>query len=226
MGVNNFYYIENALINMKRYSLILLCYLLILGSCKQTTKSDEKANQAKQNVEKNPIDTIGTADRYFNFQNTSIQTDFYDTVFQTFSDENAEDCFTFYMPSGNINDTKCTIKIRSRAGELIYEKTFTTSDLVNGYSTYKISSDLEMEEYVLWEAKKVLTKTSFLDINNDDENNIINSTTKEDIQDYETFVECREENRPLFCIALHEEDITIIGFSKKKNKVVDLIYCC
>lgn len=109
---------------------------------------------------------------------------------------------------------------------MIYEKTFTTSDIVNGYSTYNISNDIEMEEYVLWEARAVLDKTSFVDIANDEGNNIINSTPKKDIKDYETLVECREENRPLFCIALHEEDITIIGFSKKKNKVVDLIYCC
>ena len=211
---------------MKNYLLLIFCFLAIIISCKQKTKSVEKAHQANQTIENNTIDTIGTADRYFNYQNTIIQTDFYDTVFQNFSSENAEDCFTFYMPSGNINETKSTIRITTKAGELIYEKTFTTSDIVNGYSTFNISNDIEMEEYVLWEAKAVLAKTSFLDVNNDDENNIVKSTPKEDIHDYETFVECQEENRPLFCIALHEEDITIIGFSKKKNKVVDLIYCC
>lgn len=211
---------------MKNYLILIFCFFAIIMGCKQTTKSVDSAHPTAQNVEKNPIDTIRTADKYFNYQNTIIQSDFYDTVFQKFSSEKVEDCFTFYMPSGNINDTKCTISIRTQAGELIYEKTFTTSDLVNGYSTYEISSDLAMEEYVLWEAKGVLAKTSFLDINSDDENNIVKSTPKEDIQDYETFVECQEENRPLFCIALQEEDITIIGFSKKKHKVVDLIYCC
>jgi len=216
----------SEIISTKKYSLKLLYFLLILGSCKQTTKSIDRAHPTAQNVEKNPVDTIRTADKYFNYQNTIIQSDFYDTVFQKFSSEEVEDCFTFYMPSGNINDTKCTLSIRTQAGVLIYEKTFTTSDLVNGYSTYEITSDLEMEEYVLWEAKGVLAKTSFLNINSDDENNIVKSTSKDNIQDYETFVECREENRPLFCIALQEEDITIIGFSKKKNKVVDLIYCC
>ena len=216
----------SALINMKRCSLILLCYLLILGSCKQPTKSVEKAHQASQTIANNAIDTIGTADRYFNYQHTIIQTDFYDTVFSKFSDEMVEDCFTFYMPSGNINDTKSTIRITTKSGEMIYEKTFTTSDIVNGYSTYNISNDIEMEEYVLWEARAVLDKTSFVDIANDEGNNIINSTPLEDIQDYATFVECRDDNRFLFVFGFHEEDITIIGYSKKKNKVVDLIYCC
>ncbi len=211
---------------MKNYLLLIFCFLAIIISCKQKTKSVEKAHQANQTIENNTIDTIGTADRYFNYQNTIIQTDFYDTVFQNFSSENAEDCFTFYMPSGNINETKSTIRITTNSGELIYEKTFTTSDIVNGYSTYNISNDIEMEEYVLWEAKGVLNKTSFVDIANAEENNIINSTPKEEIRDYATFVECRDDNRFLFVFGLHEEDITIIGYSKKKNKVVDLIYCC
>ena len=114
---------------MKNYLLLIFCFLAIIISCKQKTKSVEKAHQANQTIENNTIDTIGTADRYFNYQNTIIQTDFYDTVFQNFSSENAEDCFTFYMPSGNINETKSTIRITTKIGKVIYEKTFTTSDI-------------------------------------------------------------------------------------------------
>ncbi|MFZ4796242.1 MAG: hypothetical protein ACOYMA_02040 [Bacteroidia bacterium] len=204
---------------MKNTLYLIVCCILILFSCKQKAKTT-------QNTAQPTTDTANQSNGYFNYQNTIIHSSYSDTVFVKFSSDSLEDCFTFYMPDGNINKTKSIIRITTKNGELIYEKVFQTNEIVNGYATYDILNDSEMEQYVLTEAKNVLAKTSFLYINNAKDNSLIKQTNKEDIQDYETFLECKNENRPLFCFRLYEENITYIGYSKIKKKVIDLIYCC
>lgn len=201
-------------------ALFLIVYLaLILFSCKPKTESE-------QNIEQPSSDTTNQTNRYFDYQNTIMHSSYSDTVFVKFSNDTVEDCFTFYMPEGNINATKSIIRVTTKTGELIYENVFETSDIVNGYATYSIFNDSEMEQYVLTEARDVLAKNSFRYINNAEDDSIIKQTAKEDIQDYDTFLECQNENRPLFVFRLNEENMTFIGYSRIKNKVVDLIYCC
>lgn len=200
----------------KNILLTLLFTLPFFEGCKQ---------EVKYNGQTKKTTTIQEPE-YFDYRNTIVNHEFSDTIFMCFSDDSVADCFTFYMPTGNINKTQCVLRITSNTGELIYENIFTTSDIVNGYSTHGIKNDEEMEKYVLEEAKSVLNKESFCYLDNPEEDSIIKQTPKEEIKDYETFIECKNDNRPLFCLRLHEEDITFMGFSKKKGKVVDLIYCC
>lgn len=200
----------------KNILLTLLFTLAFFVGCKQEIKHREKSEKTTETKET----------EYFDYQNTIIHHEFSDTVFVHFSDDSVADCFTFYMPSGNINKTQCVLRITSNTGELIYENIFTTSDIVNGYSTYDIKNDKEMERYVLEEARTVLDKESFCYIKDEEDDSFIRQTPKEEIKDYETFLECKTGNRPLFILRLHEENITFMGYSKKKNKVVDLIYCC
>lgn len=204
---------------MKKSLFFIVYAALILFSCKPKTEST-------QNVEQPSSDMTNQTNIYFDYQNTIMHSSYSDTVFVKFSNDTVEDCFTFYMPAGNINATKSIIRITTKSGELIYENVFETSNIVNGYATDDIFNDSEMEQYVLTEARDVLAKTSFRDINNAEDDSIIKQTPKEDIQDYDTFLECQNENRPLFCIRFNEENMTFIGYSRMKGKVVDLIYCC
>ena len=204
---------------MKRKLFPIIYITLILFSCGRDTKKI-------QNTEQKLFDTVEQDNIYFDYKNTVMNSSFSDTVFIKFSNDTIEDCFTFYMPKGNINKTKSILRISTKDGELIYENVFETSDMVNGYATADIKNDLQMRNYVLEEARNVLSKTSFLykdDVEND---NLIKQTPVEEIQDYDTFLECKNENRALFYTRFHEEIITILGFSRKKKQVVDLFSCC
>ena len=49
---------------------------------------------------------------------------------------------------------------------------------------------------------------------------------KDEFMNYDVFIECQNDKRPLFPISLAEEDMTYIGYSKKLKKAVDIIGCC
>lgn len=166
---------------------------------------------------------------YFDYTNTEIKEEFRDSLFTKFSDLAKDDKFTFYVPKGNINNTKSVLKIFNDTGELIYEKSFQTSELIYGYDLEDIKSDEELEKYILDRAKKTLTMDSFTDITDKEkimkEDGILDQP-EDSYENYKVFIECQKDKRPLFCISLAEEDITFIGYSKKLKKVVDIIYCC
>jgi hypothetical protein len=109
---------------------------------------------------------------------------------------------------------------------LIYEKTFVTRELANGYALSEIKNDVQMEKYMFSQAKAILNSEAFEFLDNLSPENGVLNFPKEDFENHDVFLECKNEKRPLFCICLSEEDITNIGFSTKHMKVFDIVYCC
>ncbi len=216
--------------------IIISCLILSFYAC---NKSDKQQNKAV----KNTIDSTKSLTSkqnsrisapikevvYFNYTNTEIKEEFRDSIFTNFSSLSSNDKFTFYVPKGNINTTESILKIFNEVDELIYIKSFQTSNLINGYDLEYIKTDEELEKYILGKARDVLANVSFVDITNKEEiikqDGILNQP-EDSFENYKAFIECQNDRRPLFCIGLAEEDITFIGYSRRLKKVVDIIYCC
>lgn len=190
-----------------------------------TVKTTKSLTSKQDSLTSAPIKEVV----YFNYSNTEIKEEFRDSIFTKFSNLALDDKFTFYVPKGNINRTKSVLRIYNDLGELIYEKSFQTYNLINGYDLQDIKTDEELEKYILDKARDILANNSFVDITNKEEiikqDGILNQP-EDRFENYKVFTECQNDRRPLFCIGLAEEDITFIGYSRRLKKVIDLIYCC
>jgi hypothetical protein len=184
---------------------------------KSSKLTDNDSENKKIEKNKNEVE-----EENFDYSNTVIKSDFYDTIRINFSNNENKDLFTFTMPKGNINNTKSVLKIYDFKGKIIYEKTFETFYLINGYDLYNIKNQSEMDKYIYAKAKNILDKDSFENANKTQ----FHSMDKEMFENYEVYVECKKNNFLLYTVGLGEEDITTIGYSKKLDKTIDIFYCC
>ncbi|WP_337965422.1 hypothetical protein [uncultured Flavobacterium sp.] len=221
---------------MLRNTLICLVTILCFYACnraeKQQTEKASIASDSLKNIEPKE-DTLNSVVKtsetvYYDASNTVLKEEFRDSLFAKFSDLSTDDKFIFNVPKGNINKTTSVLQIFNNAGEMIYEKSFETYYLINGYDLEFIKSDAELEKYILTKAKDVLSKESFQNVSDKNEmkKDDIFGQSKDDFLDYDAFIDCQNDKRPLFIISLGEEDTTYIGYSKKLKKAVDIIGCC
>lgn len=200
--------------------------LLFAGFLVACNPDAEKAGKSKGEVlPPYDIRPYSNTTTYFDYKNTRLAVTFTDTLFAKFSSDTSEDCFTIIVPDGLIVETQTQIKIANAQGVVIYEHTFPTSDLVNGYEIEKIGSDIEMEEYILYCAKEVFGKGVY-NLNTLDDDAYLNQAPEADFNDYATFKHMKETNRLLFHYCLNEESHYYLGFSDAEKRVVRLIDCC
>lgn len=214
----------------------LICYVTILCfyACnrfeKKQTEKTSMANDTLKNItpKEDTLNFVQNSDSivYSKFNNSIIKEKYKDSIFTKFSDLLTNDKFIFTVSKGNINHTTSVLKIFNNAGELLYETSFTTRYMANGYELENIKNDAEMVKYILNKAKQILEKDSFMYISNETKKDGVLGQSKEEFMDYDTFIECENNKRPLFIISLGEEDTTYIGYSKKQKKAVDIISCC
>ena len=208
---------------MTRNILLFILILVLQLSCTQTIKKQD-VNSVDSTSQKKETD-ISTTPIYFDYKNTLLTEGYIDTAFANFSSDTSKDCFTISVPKGLIIETKTTIRIISMQGKVIYEHIFPTSDLVNGYATEDIKSDLEMQKYVLTVAKSLL-KDGLQQPSQLSEDSYLNQATKEDFNNYDVFVDIKNTNKFMLHYCLNEESHYYLGYSIKKKKVVEIIYCC
>jgi hypothetical protein len=205
---------------MRFVPIIILSFVLF--SCTSSTENKEIKPDALT------IDTISNiyrAPTYYDYKNTSLNADFHDTTNAKFSSDIVEDRFTVFVPKGLVTETKSTIRITNKEGEVIYEHTFPTRELVNGYATVEIKSDAEMEKYILEEAMEVF-QNGLVDLNKLSEESYLKQAAKEDFTDHETFMQLKTSGRMLFHYCLQEESHYYLGYSIKQKKTVTIIDCC
>ena len=197
--------------------------LFSLLSCTQTA--------TKQNIISNDTADLGNdivnsyVPTYFDYKNTRLAEDYTDTAFARFSSDTTEDRFTLYVPKGLVTASKTTVRITTKQGEIIYEHAFPTSDLINGYATEEIKSDIEMEKYVLDEAKTLL-KGALFATNELPEESYLSQAKKEDFENYDVFIDLKTAGRVVFHYRLNEESNYYLAYSIKQKKVVKIIDCC
>ncbi|KRB55605.1 hypothetical protein [Flavobacterium sp. Root186] len=217
---------------MYKNTLVLFLSILLFYSCNKTEKKPIKNTVAINDTlsKKDTSTVVQTTEKdvYFDYSNTVIKEEFKDSLSAKFSDLSTEDKFIITVPKGNINETISVFQIFNSIGELIYEKSFQTRYIANGYHLIYIKNDEEMEKYILTSAKEMVDPDSFTDIS--DKNEIgkddVLGQSKDEFMNYDAFIECQNDKRPLFSISLAEEDTTYIGYSKKLKKAVDIIGCC
>ena len=216
---------------MYKNTLIFFLSILLFYACNKVEKKPIKNTAiVSDTLSQKDTSTVAhpPAEVYFDPVNTVIKEEFKDSLSAKFSDLSTEDKFIITVPKGNINETTSVFQIFNSIGELIYEKSFKTRYMANGYHLIHIKNDEEMEKYILTEAKEMVDPNSFTDISdkNEIERDGVLGQSKDDFMNYDAFIECQNDKRPLFSISLAEEDMTYIGYSKKLKKVVDIIGCC
>ncbi len=197
--------------------------LFLLISCSKTTKPEVVSNIDSTSVKTE--NSYSYTPTYFDYKNTRMADEYSETTFAKFSNDSIEDSFTLYVPKGLITETKTTIRITTKKGGIIYEHIFPTSDLVNGYATEKIKSDLDMEKYILSEVKSFL-KEALYDPSELAKNSYLNQAPKEDFNNYDVFENIKNTDKVMFHYCLNEESHYYLGYSEKQEKVVDIIDCC
>ncbi|MDR6762122.1 hypothetical protein J2Y38_002333 [Flavobacterium sp. 2755] len=216
---------------MYKNTLVVFLSILLFYACNKVEKKPiKKTAIVSDTLSQKDTSTVAhpPAEVYFDPVNTVIKEEFKDSLSAKFSDLSTEDKFIITVPKGNINETTSVFQIFNSVGELIYEKSFKTRYMANGYHLIHIKNDEEMEKYILTEAKEMVDPNSFTDISdkNEIEKDGVLGQSKDDFMNYDAFIECQNDKRPLFSISLAEEDMTYIGYSKKLKKVVDIIGCC
>lgn len=195
----------------------------ILASCNPVEERQNPNLIEASSVKKDSSNTYTPA--YFDFKNTRLATGYRDTAFVKFSSDTAADCFLLNVPEGLITDTKTTIRIVTKSGKEIYEHTFPTSDLINGYTLDEIKTDAEMESYVLLRAKSLL-KEGLYQADKLPEDSYLSQAHREDFNDYEVFNHLKNTGKIIFHYCLNEESHYYMGYSPGKQKVVSIINCC
>lgn len=216
---------------MYKNTLVSFLSILLFYACNKAEKKPVKKTAIVSDTvsQKDTLNAVLTSTEvYFDYSNTVIKEEFKDSLSAKFSDLSTEDKFIITVPKGNINETTSVFQIFNSIGELIYEKSFQTRYIANGYHLIYIKNDEEMEKYILTEAKEMVDPNSFTDISdkNEIEKDDVLGQSKDEFMNYDAFIECQNDKRPLFSISLAEEDMTYIGYSKKLKKAVDIIGCC
>lgn len=200
-----------------RIKYLLVFIILTTISCQNAEKKIEETN----------IDIIIEQQVYFDYSNTQLKNTYTDTLITNFSNNNDKDSFIVNLNSGNINKSKAVFRIKNFHNLIIYEKEFYVSDLVNGYDLISIKTDEQMESYIVDKAKSFLSTENFsFPSNLKESDGILLQSNQEDFRDYDTYLKCKTENRPVFSYGLNEENISFIGYSAKHNKVFEFLYCC
>ncbi|MDQ3108849.1 MAG: hypothetical protein M3R17_03050 [Bacteroidota bacterium] len=212
---------------MKKHFLVILPVYFLLFSCNGNRDGEKQSNSLhKDDTAASSISKNASVDpHYFDYSKTVLTREFADTVFAKFSSATSDDRFTFFVPKGNINDTKSVLRITNERGDVIYENIFPTRDLVYGYGTSEVKTEKEMVEYILEDAGDIL-QAGILDPNDKREDSFLNQFTADNFDRKDVYDEVKNSRRMLFHYRLNNESNFVLGFSEKGKAVVTIFTCC
>ena len=150
--------------------------------------------------------------------------EYVDTVEHFFSNKTNKDVFVITIPKGNFSNTTSKVLVLNKLGEILFERSFESFYLFNGYEVMNLKNAEELKAYFFIQVKELFGDTKFEKANEIKESYI--STMKpEDFLDYESYLVCKKLNQWMFTLTLGEEDNTTYGFIESKG-VVELLSCC
>lgn len=147
-----------------------------------------------------------------------------DTVEHYFSNKTSKDLFVITIPKGNFSNTTSKVKVLNKQGEILFERSFESFYLFNGYDVMNLKNAEELKAYFFVQVKDLFGETKF-EIANESNDSYISSMKPEDFTDYETYLFCIKNSQWIFTLSLGEEDNTTFGFNPQKG-VVELMSCC
>ena len=147
-----------------------------------------------------------------------------DTIEHFFSNNTNKDLFIITLPKGNIQETTANVQIINAQGEILFERSFESFYLLNGYDVMNLKNADDLKKYFVERVIGVFSENKFEKANEIKESYI--STMKpKDFLDYESFLVCKKLNQWMFTLTLGEEDNTMYGFIESKG-AVELLSCC
>jgi hypothetical protein len=209
---------------------VILSISLAFFSCGENNenKAGENSMYADSVAASIPKDA-GVDPHYFDYSKTTLTNDFTDTAFANFSSGESQDRFTFFVPKGNVNETKSVLRITTQEGKLIYEHIFPTSDLIYGYALRDIKTEKEMINSILVDAGDVL-QTGIIDpIDGARGSTFMSNLSVDNPIDFEredVYEQVKKSGRMLFHYRLNNESHFVLGYSKKEKAVVKILTCC
>ena len=147
-----------------------------------------------------------------------------DTVEHYFSNKTSKDHFVITIPKGNFSNTTSKVKVLNKQGEILFERSFETFYLFNGYDVMNMKNAEELKAYFFIQVKGLFGEAKF-EKANESNDSYISSMKPEDFTDYESYLSCKKNNLWMFTLSLGEEDNTTFGFNSQKG-VVELMSCC
>ena len=147
-----------------------------------------------------------------------------DTVEHSFSNKTSKDLFVITIPKGNFSNTTSKVQVLNKQGEILFERSFESFYLFNGYDVMNLKNAEELKAYFFVQVKGLFGETKF-EKANESSDSYIYSMKPEDFTDYESYLSCKKNNQWIFTLSLGEEDNTTFGFNPQKG-VVELMSCC
>lgn len=162
---------------------------------------------------------------YFDFSNSTFDSDFSISSAHLFSNPKSEDHFKIFVPKGNVKETISYLVIQNKTGDTLLYQTFPTYKLIYTYMLVEINSDSSVVQHIKDRVASNLNETAFINIKTTTKR-IITDSRLEDFEDYDTFLDCSENELPLYFLTLGNEDITVYSYSNSKMIAVPIMYCC
>jgi hypothetical protein len=209
---------------MRNVWLILFILVCVFDSCDGPRTWDVNNIANGDDSQFDDVSEIN-APRRFNYENTVLSYGFIDQVYHSFSEKEADDKFSFFVPKGNINETKCILTIENKVGDTLFADTVLTAFLIDKDDLFAIYSDEEMGNYIVNKAKNVLDSSSFCKSDDAEVNGIFSeSLDTSDFDNFEIFSEVRDDKRYLFALSFEKEGSAYLGYSKSAKQAKFVYY--
>ena len=222
---------------MKKVKIIYaIIVVFLIVSCANQPKNNQQFDENRSHLEhKNEKKTFSMNDIVVNdfvYRNGNEYPDYElvltkeisDTIEHFFSSNTNKDLFIISLPKGNIHQTTANVLIINTLGEILFERSFESFYLLNGYDVMNLKNADELKKYFVERVVGVFSEKKFEKANEIKESYI--STMKpDDFLDYESYLVCKKLNQWMFTLTLGEEDNTTYGFTVSKG-VVELLSCC
>lgn len=159
----------------------------------------------------------------FDYSKTFLHDDIAFNIWHLFSNNEKKDKFTFYVPQGNINETRSVLTIESATGDTLFADTLLTTYLIDTTELSNIADDKDMSNYILRKAREVLFESAFLTPNDNEAIELFGDKVHDVFNDYDTFLELKHEGRYMFRLAMLGNSKAYWGYSAERKKV-NLMY--
>lgn len=205
--------------------LAIVTFSAILSSCNNSTPPLEQKPVVDSLATSSPVEDNVDPNAKYDYSKTSLAADYNDMVSAKFSNDSTDDRFIVFIPQGDINKTKTTLRVLTKSGAQVYEHIFNTTELINEYEIVGLKNDKEMTDYILKKADALLHK-GIVDLDKLGEEDYLAVASKEQFTNYDLFLDMKSKGRRLLNYTLNLENRYYLGYSAKDKKVVTIIECC
>ncbi|QTD36265.1 hypothetical protein JL193_08805 [Polaribacter batillariae] len=180
---------------------------------KNQKKIEKKIEDSSESLLKNSTD----------YKNTVFETDFTETKAYNFSNLNTKDQFTITIPKGKISETESSLTIKDAEGNTILKRKFATEMFVSTYALENMKSYKDVINHIKENVKNNLDSNRIFKAETSD---LISKASKSEFLNYNTFLDSKKSNLPIYDFKLSNEMHDFYIYSKKEKRAVVIFNCC